>query len=174
MSYICADFQAVAADCDENIPTGTDPLAAAEYLANLKACAVAEKFPDDIVIGCDTTVVYDGEILGKPADKCQCTAVLDLLSGRTHQVVTGCSVMHGEKVVSFSEVTNVTFRELSSEEIEAYASTNEPYDKAGGYGIQGLGSELVYNIEGDFFNVVGLPVTRLYQELKKFMRTIKE
>ena len=174
MSYIWPDFTAVSTDCDETLPPDIDPMNAAEHLANLKAQAAAEKFPGDIVIGCDTTVIYDGEILGKPADKCQCMAVLELLSGRTHQVVTGCSIMYGDRVVSFSEVTNVTFRELSQEEIQAYASTDEPYDKAGGYGIQGLGSELVFNIDGDFFNVVGLPVTRLYQEMKKFMRNIKE
>ena len=174
MRYITDDFTAVSTDCDETLPQDIDPMSAAEYLANVKALAAAEKYPGDIVIGCDTTVICDGDILGKPADKSQCTAVLELLSGRTHQVVTGCSVMYGDKAVSFSEVTDVTFRELSEQEIDEYASSDEPYDKAGGYGIQGRGSELVFTIDGDFFNVVGLPVTRLYQELKKFMRSIKE
>ncbi|MBQ8959785.1 MAG: septum formation protein Maf [Ruminococcus sp.] len=174
MRYITADFIAVSTDCDETLPLDIDPMAAAEHLANLKALAAAEKYPDDIVIGCDTTVICDGVILGKPADKSQCIAVLELLSGHTHQVVTGCSIMYKNMVESFSEVTDVRFRELSDEEIQAYASTDEPYDKAGGYGIQGLGSELVFSIDGDFFNVMGLPVTRLFNKLKKFMRNIKE
>lgn len=174
MKYISPDFIAVSADCDETLPFDIDPMAAAEYLANLKALAVAEHYPDDIVIGCDTTVICDGDILGKPKSRETCIAFMELLSGKTHQVVTGCSIMYRNMVESFSEVTNVSFRDLSDEEIERYADTDEPYDKAGGYGIQGAGSELIFNIDGDYFNVVGLPVTRLYQELKKFMRKIKE
>ena len=174
MRYITDEFRAVSLDCDETLPLDTDPMQASEYLANLKALAAAEQYPDAVVIGCDTTVICEGDILGKPKSREECVAVMELLSGHTHQVVTGCSIMYGDKVTSFSEVTDVTFRELSDAEIEAYADTDEPYDKAGGYGIQGRGSELVYSIDGDFFNVVGLPVTRLFRELKKFMREIKE
>lgn len=174
MRYITDEFRAVPLDCDETLPLDIDPMQASEYLANLKALAAAEQYPDAVVIGCDTTVICEGDILGKPKSREECVAVMELLSGHTHQVVTGCSIMYGDKVTSFSEVTDVTFRELSDAEIEAYADTDEPYDKAGGYGIQGRGSELVYSIDGDFFNVVGLPVTRLFRELKKFMREIKE
>ena len=175
MKYIVQDFEAVSLDTDETLPDGIDPMRASEYLANVKALAAAIKYPDSVVIGCDTTVICKGDILGKPHTKEECISCITLLSNaRTHQVVTGCSIMYGDMIESFSEITDVSFRELSDEEIEKYASTDEPYDKAGGYGIQGLGSELIYNIDGDFFNVVGLPVTRLYQELKKFLRNIKE
>ncbi len=175
MKYIVQDFEAVSLDTDETLPDGIDPMKASEYLANVKALAAAIKYPDAVVIGCDTTVICNGDILGKPHTKEECISCITLLSNaRTHQVVTGCSIMYGDMIESFSEITDVSFRELSDEEIEKYASTDEPYDKAGGYGIQGLGSELIYNIDGDFFNVVGLPVTRLYQELKKFLRNIKE
>lgn len=174
MKYVSGDFEAVSMDCDETLPGDIDPMEASEYLAKLKALTAAEKYPDCIVIGCDTTVICGGAILGKPADKKSCIADISRLSGRTHQVVTGCSIIYKGDVRSFSEVTDVTFRELSHDEIERYADTDEPYDKAGGYGIQGLGSQLIESINGDFFNVVGLPVARLFNELKKFMMNIKE
>ncbi len=167
MRYITEDFEAVSTDCDETLPDDIEPKAASEYLAVLKAKAGAEKHPNCIVIGCDTTVILGSEILGKPKDKAQCIADISKLSGRTHQVITGCCIISCGKIRSFSEVTDVTFRELTAAEIEAYADTDEPYDKAGGYGIQGLGSALISHIDGDFFNVVGLPVGRLFNELKK-------
>ena len=167
LRYITADFEAVSLDCDETLPEDIPPMEASEYLAVLKAKAAAEKFPDCVVIGCDTTVICGGEILGKPKDRAQCISDISKLSGRTHQVVTGCCIISGGMVSSFSEVTDVTFRELAAAEIESYANTDEPYDKAGGYGIQGLGSALISHINGDFFNVVGLPVGRLFNEMKK-------
>jgi len=167
MRYITENFEAVSTDCDETLPENIEPAAASEYLAVLKAKAAAEKYPNCVVIGCDTTVICGSEILGKPKDRAQCIADITKLSGRTHQVVTGCCIISGGKVSSFSEITDVTFRKLTAAEIEAYADTDEPYDKAGGYGIQGLGSALISHIDGDFFNVVGLPVGRLFNELKK-------
>ncbi|MCR4639083.1 Maf family protein [Ruminococcus sp.] len=167
MRYITEDFEAVSTDCDETLPDNIEPTAASEYLAVLKAKAAAEKYPDCIVIGCDTTVICGSEILGKPHDRAQCIADISKLSGCTHQVVTGCCIIKAGKVSSFSEVTNVTFRKLTTSEIETYADTDEPYDKAGGYGIQGLGSALISHIDGDFFNVVGLPVGRLFNRIKE-------
>lgn len=167
MKYITEDFEAVSTDCDETLPDDISPMAASEYLAVLKAKAAAEKYPDCTVIGCDTTVICENEILGKPKDKAQCIADISKLLGRTHQVVTGCCIISGGNINSFSEVTDVTFRKLTAAEIEAYADTDEPYDKAGGYGIQGKGSALISHIDGDFFNVVGLPVGHLFNELKK-------
>ena len=169
MRYITEDFEAVSTDCDETLPDNIKPTAASEYLAVLKAKAAAEKYPDCTVIGCDTTVILGGEILGKPKDKAQCIADISKFSGRTHQVITGCCIISGGRIISFSDVTDVTFRELTAAEIEAYADTDEPYDKAGGYGIQGLGSAFISRIDGDFFNVVGLPVARLFNELKKVL-----
>lgn len=167
MRYITEDFEAVSMDCDETLPHDISPMAASEYLAVLKAKVAAEKYPDCTVIGCDTTVICEDEILGKPKDKAQCIADISKLSGRTHQVVTGCCIISGGKISSFSEVTDVTFRKLTAAEIEAYADTDEPYDKAGGYGIQGKGSALISHIDGDFFNVVGLPVGRLFNKIKE-------
>ena len=168
MNIITPNFTAVSTDADETLPEGIPPLFASEFLANIKALSASKKYPDALVIGCDTTVIADGDILGKPADKDQCRAFMELLSGQTHQVVTGCSLIYGSKTASFSVVTDVTFRELSPQEIEDYISSDEPYDKAGGYGIQGKGSLLIEKINGDYFNVVGLPVSRLNQEIKKF------
>ena len=113
-------------------------------------------------------VVADGRILGKPADENQCREFLRLLSGKTHTVITGCCFVCGKTIKSFSVSTEVTFRDLSDSEISAYITTGEPFDKAGGYGIQGKGCLLVDKINGDYFNVVGLPVSRLNLEIIKF------
>lgn len=165
MGIITPDFTAVSIDADETLPDNINPLTASEYLAEIKASAAAEKFPDSIVIGCDTTVICGGEILGKPKNKEECRRFMNMLSGRTHQVATGCCIISKDKKTSFTEITEVTFRQLSAEEIEEYISTDEPYDKAGGYGIQGKASLLIEKINGDYFNVVGLPVSRLNQAL---------
>lgn len=165
MGIITPDFTAVSIDADETLPDNINPLTASEYLAEIKASAAAEKFPDSIVIGCDTTVICGGEILGKPKNKEECRRFMNMLSGRTHQVATGCCIIAKNRKTSFTEITEVTFRQLSAEEIEEYISTDEPYDKAGGYGIQGKASLLIEKINGDYFNVVGLPVSRLNQAL---------
>jgi septum formation protein len=173
MKYITDEFEAVSLDCDETLPKDILPEKASEYLAGIKADAASEKYPDNVVIGCDTTVICKGNILGKPRDINECFRYMDMLSGCTHQVVTGCCIRYRDKIRSFSAVSGVTFRNLSRSEIEAYASTDEPYDKAGGYGIQGKASEFIRSVSGDFFNVVGLPVTQLFNELKEFLNNIK-
>ena len=173
MKYITDDFTAVSLDCDETLPADIAPMEASEYLARLKAEAASKQYPDSIIIGCDTTVILGQLILGKPKDKEQCISDISALSGTAHQVVTGCAIVCGDECTSFSEVTDVTFRDLTMAEIIAYAETDEPYDKAGGYGIQGKGSELIASVNGDFFNVVGLPVGRLFNELKEFTRIHK-
>lgn len=167
---ITSDFKAVSTDADETLPPDIPPLKAAEHLACIKAAAAFEKFPDDIVIGCDTTVICGEKILGKPENKEQCRQFMNLLSDRTHQVATGCCIMDKNGSASFTSVTDVRFRKLTDEEIEAYISTDEPYDKAGGYGIQGKGALLIEKINGDYFTVVGLPVSRLNTELGKFIK----
>lgn len=169
MKLITEDFTAISTDCDETLPCGIAPLEASEYLAELKARAAAASCPDSLVIGCDTTVICGGEILGKPCDERQCRAFLEQLSGRVHQVATGCCIIYGETVRSFTVVTDVTFRELSDEDIRWYISTDEPYDKAGGYGIQGRGALLIEKIDGDFYNVVGLPVAKLNKFIKEII-----
>ena len=153
MKLITDDFTAVPTNADETLPAGIELSKAAEYLAQVKADSAAAEYPDAIVIGCDTTVICDNYILGKPKDTAQCRAFMELLSGRTHQVITGCSI--------------------TDDDISLYTASDEPYDKAGGYGIQGKGALLIEKINGDFFNVVGLPVSRLNIELKKFIDSIK-
>ena len=155
-------------------------------LAAAKARDVAEKNPGKIVIGADTVVIDpEGEILGKPLDEADAAHMLRLLSGKTHQVVTGVCLYYQppkpslpEKSSplseSFAEITDVTFYPLSEEEIKDYVATGEPMDKAGAYGIQGAGSVLVEGIRGDFFNVVGLPVARLKRVLSRFIQSVEE
>lgn len=159
------------AQCDEVLPENIGAQQAVEYLSKIKneaARSLCEA--DETVISADTVVAVDNEILGKPVDKEDARRMLRLLSGKTHQVYTGVTISKGEKTVTFSEKTDVVFYDLTQEEIEEYISTSEPYDKAGSYAIQGKAGLLVKGINGDYFNVVGLPVARLKRELDKFYR----
>lgn len=170
MKLITEDFTAVSVDVDETLPDdfGIGRIeGASEYLARIKAEKAHQMFPADVVIGCDTIVVCHDKILGKPKDKEQAREYLRMLSCNVHAVFTGCCIMCREKSIWFNEGTDVFFNKLTDEEIEDYISTDEPYDKAGGYGIQGKGALLVNKISGDYFNVVGLPVSRLNYVLKK-------
>ncbi|MCI7767810.1 MAG: Maf family protein [Oscillospiraceae bacterium] len=165
------DFSICPADVDETLPENISAENAAEYLAIKKAQAVASS-PEhiyDSVIGCDTIVVLEGEIMGKPRDINHAREMLTKLSGRVHKVITGVCVCSRGKQISFSETTEVEFYPLSEKEIEDYIRTGDPMDKAGSYGIQSEGCMLVKGIKGDFFNVVGLPVARLKRELDKMV-----
>lgn len=168
MGLICETFDTQAADIEEIVPKGIDIYSAPEYLAKKKALYVFEKNPESIVIGADTAVLYGGEMLGKPKDESDAYSMISKLSGKTHEVVTGCAVFGAEKHTSFSCVTKVTFFKLSDSEIYRYIKTGEPMDKAGAYGIQGRGALFVKEISGDYFNVVGLPVSLLARRLLKF------
>lgn len=154
------------ANVDEEFSSDIPVTAVPEMLAVRKAAEVAKAYPDDTVIGCDTSVIIGDEILGKPIDREDAKRMLRLLSGRTHQVITGCAIFKNGRSLSFSETTDVVFYPLSEKEIEDYTATGEPDDKAGAYGIQGIGSLLVKEIHGDYFNVVGLPVGKLNKMLK--------
>lgn len=173
MHIITDDFISVSTDADEALPEDISPSDAAGFLSAIKAEVAAAHYPHDIVIGCDTTVVCGGKILGKPSDKEQCRKFIRMLSGRTHLVITGCTLICGEKSSGFSVTSEVTFRDLT-EEIEEYISTDEPYDKAGGYAVQGKGALLIDKINGDYFNIVGLPVSRLSTEIKKFINSLEQ
>ena len=166
ISLINEDVIICPSSVDESYSTDINAEAVPEMLAVRKALAVSQKHPNDTVIGCDTSVIIGNEILGKPKDSEDAKRMLKLLSGKTHKVITGCAIFKGGKSVSFSETTEVTFYALSDTDIEDYIATNEPNDKAGAYGIQGKGSLLVKKIDGDYFNVVGLPVARLNKVLK--------
>ncbi len=167
LKRILPDFTVHPANIPEILPKEINPAKAAEFLACQKACAAAQETGADYTIGCDTAVVLDKKILGKPANKTDAFFMLKELSGKKHTVYTGVCIVTPEDSVIFTESADVWFSELSDKEIRRYIDSGEPMDKAGAYGIQGLGSCFVRRIEGDFFSVVGLPVCRLYEELKK-------
>jgi septum formation protein len=152
---------------------GEAPQACAERLAREKALDVFRQRPQDFVLGADTIVIVDGQILGKPRDAGDAARMLRLLSGRTHQVTTGVCLIgpHGKGKRSAedtrSETTLVTVSEMSDEDIQSYVATGEPLDKAGAYAIQGIASRWISRIEGDYFNVVGLPVSLVYRMLRE-------
>lgn len=135
-------------------------------LSRAKASEVSAKNPDALVIGADTVVAVGGTVLGKPAGEDEARRMLAMLSGREHEVFTGVTVIKDGAVQGFTERTAVRFRAMSAEEIAAYVSTGEPMDKAGAYGIQGLASQFIEGIDGDYFNVMGLPLCRLGLILK--------
>ena len=152
------DFEVIPADIDEAVQTGETPEMLVERLSREKARAVAQHQPDALVIAADTVVVLDGEILGKPKDRAENRNFIKRLQGRQHDVVTGHTLIYKEGVQTAVKRTSVQFRPLTKEEIEAYVTTGEGLDKAGGYAIQGYGAALIPHIEGCYFNVVGLSV----------------
>ncbi|MFB0919477.1 MAG: Maf family protein [Oscillospiraceae bacterium] len=162
------DFKVLPAEGDEIIEEEMTPAEAVCALSHAKADEVSKKCsPTDIIIAADTIVVLDGDILGKPSNKSDAFSMLTLLSGRAHSVFTGVTVIQGEKVFTEFERTLVRFRDISEREMEAYIETGEPMDKAGSYGAQGIGALFIEGIEGDFFNVMGLPLCRLSKMLEQ-------
>lgn len=162
-------FKVTSPEVDETVDEHLPPAQVVEELSRRKAMAVARHADgDDLIIAADTVVALEGAVLGKPADQREAIAMLTALSGNRHYVYTGLTVIQGDRVVTQHECTTVTFRELEPEEISHYIATGEPMDKAGAYGIQGLGAMLVSGIEGDYFNVVGLPIFRLSRILAGF------
>ena len=163
-----------AADIDETMDPGKPPYNEVARVSRCKALAVPRE-PDDVVVAADTIVVCQGRVLGKPHSPEEAAAMLRLLSGREHQVMTGCTVLRGDRAETFTEVTDLTFRELTDGEIRAYVASGEPMDKAGAYGIQGGAARFCPGIRGDYYNVMGLPVCRLGQALKKILpETLEE
>lgn len=164
-----SDFTVRAPDVDEHVDGPVSPDALVERLSARKAAAVAaDAGPDTLVLAADTVVALDGAILGKPRDPAAACTMLRALSGREHRVYTGFTLRQGNRALTGCEETLVTFRPLTEAEIAAYVATGEPMDKAGAYGIQGLGALLVQGIRGDYFNVMGLPVCRLGLALRDF------
>lgn len=154
------------ADIDETVWPDELPVPHCERLARGKAHTLAVAYPEAVVIGSDTIVVVDGAILGKPRDRMEAIAMLERLSGRQHAVHTAIAVAHQGETRSAVETVSVTFGALTRPQIEAYVDSGEPMDKAGAYGIQGLGATLVERIDGDFFAVMGLPLYRLITLLR--------
>ena len=153
------------ADLDERYRPGEQPAPHAERLAREKAAVVARREPDALVIGSDTIVVVDGDVLGKPRDGQHAIEMLTRLSGRTHVVMTAVAVQWRGEVRSSVDTVDVSFHHLSRADIEAYVATGEPMDKAGAYGIQGFGATIVARVDGDYFAVMGLPLQRLVRLL---------
>lgn len=160
------EFKVIAADIDESGFHADDPAELVRTLALQKAKAVAVQVADAAVIGADTVVELDGEIMGKPENEAAAAVMLRKLSGRRHYVHTGVAIVKGQEIQTFVSTAAVDFYEISDNEINGYIATGEPLDKAGAYGIQGRGALLVKGIEGDFYTVVGLPIAELVRRLR--------
>ena len=171
LSNIIKDFQIVSKEIDESYPTKLKTSEIALYLANLKAkYYVEEAKENELYITADTIVVFKDKVLGKPIDSKDAFRMLKELSGKTHRVYTGVSILFNGEITSFVDVTEVTFYDLSEDEIKFYIDHHHPMDKAGSYGIQEwMGYVGVRKIEGDFFNVMGLPLHKLYREIEKII-----
>ncbi len=162
------DFIVEPSNIDEVFEDHLEPKEIVIELAKQKAQAVAENHPDDTIIAADTIVVFNGEILGKPKDEEDAYRMLKMLSSETHQVYTGVALQQNNIKHSFCSKTEVTMKKLSDLEIKEYIQTQEPMDKAGAYGIQGLGGALVESYQGDFFTIVGLPLKDVLNALNEF------
>lgn len=167
LSMLGFDFEIDVADCDENVDgIPTEQIVA--VLARRKAQAVAERHPDEVVIGSDTLVTVDGSPIGKPKDAADAKRMLRLLSGRSHTVYTGVSIIKDGVDETFVVSAEVEFYPLTDAQIDRYVATGEPLDKAGAYGIQGRGALLVRGIKGDFFTVMGLPAAEVTRRLEAY------
>ena len=164
LTQVGLEFEVMVSDADENIEESLSPDELVKRLSLIKAAAVKEELSakgsdgDPAVIGADTVVFHNGEILGKPKDEEDAFRMLKSLSGDTHSVYTGVTILLGDETITFANETKVVFDTISDEEIKRYIASKEPMDKAGAYGIQGLGGAFVTSIEGEYANVVGFPI----------------
>lgn len=163
-------FRVIAPDVDEHVRAGESPQRYVARLARAKAHAVAPLAPGDVILAADTTVVLDGEIIGKPESPAEAVAMLGRLQGRTHEVMTAVAVARNGELAEALDVSRVTFRPADGATLAAYVATGEPLDKAGAYAIQGFGAPLVERVEGDFFGVMGLPLRLALDLLARFGR----
>ncbi|MBM3149176.1 MAG: septum formation inhibitor Maf [Chloroflexi bacterium] len=171
LEQIGLKFQVVPSNSVEDLESGLDPHELAKSLSLRKASSVAKKYRNAVVIAADTFGVLEGKILGKPKTEGEAREMLLAMSGKTHSVITGFTILDADegRSVSRSEETSVQFRKLTAGEIDAYVQSGEPLGKAGAYAIQGLGALLIERIDGDYFNVVGLPLCALAESLKEFV-----
>lgn len=159
-------FDVVPSQVKEDTQPGEWPDALVRRLAHEKALVVQRSYPAAIILGADTVVTCDEHILGKPGSASEARDMLWKLSGRTHQVMTGVCLLHGQTCRVDHSVTDVTFNPMTEQEIESYVRSGEPLDKAGAYGIQGIGARFIDRIDGCYFNVVGLPISLLYKMIR--------
>lgn len=161
------EFEISETNADESVSDNTSPFDMPVLISKIKANAV--KFNEnEVILAADTIVISSGKAFGKPKDKNDAIKMLKTLSGKTHNVATGITIKSKSKEKSFSVITKVSFFKLSNEEIEKYVNSNEPYDKAGAYGIQGKAALFIKKINGDYLNVVGLPISQIYKALAEF------
>jgi septum formation protein len=168
LSLLELPFIVEASHVDESYDANNTPAEIVMYLSQIKAQPLFDKYQDKTVIGSDTIVVHDQKILGKPKDDHDAFSMLKTLSGKTHQVLTGVTIQSKDKRETFYSEAQVTFYQLTDQEINDYITSKEPFDKAGAYGIQGKAAKFVKAIQGDYYTIVGLPVGELYQRLKLF------
>lgn len=163
-------FEVIAKNTDESFPPDISPQEVAVYIARNKALAVQkDRYDTDIILAADTIVVLGEAIIGKPVHREEAVSILLALSGETHQVITGVVIRKGNEEIAFADTTEVTFHPVTVNEIEFYVDKYKPYDKAGAYAIQEwIGVVGIKSVKGDFYNVMGLPVSRVVQALKKF------
>lgn len=166
LKLLIDDFQIIIPDIDENIPVGIAS-DTAKTISKFKAYKIFAAYPEATVLACDTIVVIDGELLGKPRDEDDARRMLRKLSGKKHHVISGFTYLSPKLEINKNVVTEVFFNELSEETIEKYIESRSPFDKAGGYGIQDEEFKLVKNINGSYYNVMGLPVEELSKIIKK-------
>lgn len=170
LSFVTSHFTISPADIDETVNVDESPKDYVSRMAREKAKEIVKLYPNETVIGCDTTVVLDNDIIGKPMDEKDAYNMLEKLSGTTHKVMTAVCVITPEKIYEHIEVVGVLLYDLDEEDIIGYIKTGEPMDKAGAYGIQGKASVFVKEIKGDYFSIVGLPVGYLNQLFKELGR----
>lgn len=168
LKNIIKDFTIIPSEIDETTPNNIKPKEVAEYLATKKALDIFKTHPNDIVIGADTTIVFNDKVYGKPKNKLEAKQMLQEFSNNTHYVVTGVSVVSNKHTISFSSINEVKFYKLQESEIEEYLNEDEYKDKAGSYAIQGKAVVFIKEIKGDYNSIVGLPLSQLYRILKTF------
>jgi septum formation protein len=163
------DFDVIVSDVSESVNEDLSPVELVKTLAYQKAIAVFEKHSHDVVLGCDTIVVVDDEILGKPKNQGQAKEMMLKMKNREHQVITGVAILSEEKKIVFSNTSVVHFNDIAEKEIDEYIKTPEPYDKAGGYAIQGWAARYISAIEGNFYTIMGLPLDQVFENLNKLL-----
>lgn len=160
------NHQVITSNVIEVVNNQLSPTNVVQDLASQKALSVAKEHPTDLVIGADTVVVINDEILGKPHSEQEAYDMVSKLAGQTHEVITGVCVVNGNRVETFAEHTYVTFYPMTDSEIHEYITREQVYDKAGAYAIQGIGCRYIKKIDGDYYNVMGLPISKLYHYLQ--------
>lgn len=169
MEMLNIPFEIIVADIDEKINQNNDLVKEIENISFLKALKVFNDHKDAIVIGADTIVVVNNEVLGKPKDEEDAKRMLELLQNNKHHVITGVTILSNNQSETFSNISEVYFNSIDDKEIEEYIKTGEPMDKAGAYAIQGLGAKFIKKIDGDFYSIMGLPVSDINIRLKKYL-----